>query len=62
MSGSVALLAFALAAALAAWGFWHYLGQDAAHVLSTVMIVLLAGDNARIRRELARCRTKAAAG
>jgi hypothetical protein len=56
VSGSVALLACALAVASAAWGFWHYLGQEAVQVLGAAMIVLLAVDNFCIRRELNRCR------
>lgn len=56
MIRSFALPIAAAVIALAAWGFWHYLGQEAIHVLSAVMIVLLAGDNFRIKRELSRCK------
>jgi hypothetical protein len=44
------LLVAGVAVSGVAWGFWHYLGRDAMDVMSTLAIVLLAGDNVRLRR------------
>ncbi len=58
MSDSIILLIAAAIVALAAWGFWRYLGMDAFQVLSTVMVVVFAVDNLRLRRELRKGREK----
>lgn len=34
------------------WSFWHYLGDDAFAALSTLTLVVLLVDNARLRRRL----------
>lgn len=34
------------------WAFWHYLGNDAFTALSTLTLVVLLVDNARLRRRL----------
>lgn len=34
------------------WAFWHYLGNDAFAALSTLTLVVLLVDNARLRRRL----------
>jgi predicted membrane-bound mannosyltransferase len=38
--------------ALLAWAFWHYLGEDAFSVLSTAVLIGIAIDNVRLRRQL----------
>jgi hypothetical protein len=52
MKDQIQLLAAGLAFALAAWAFWHFLGDDAAGTLSILAIVLLAADNVRLRSQL----------
>lgn len=52
MKDSVLLLAVAVIVAMAAWVFWHYVGLNGFELLSTLMIVVLAVDNMRLRREL----------
>jgi hypothetical protein len=54
---SVLLLAVAVIVAFAAWVFWHYVGLKGIELLSTLMIVALAVDNSRLRRELKKRRT-----
>lgn len=54
---SVLLLAVAVIVAFAAWVFWHYVGLKGIELLSTLMIVALAVDNTRLRRELKKRRT-----
>ena len=54
MRDSWGLLLVALMASLAAWCFWHYLGADAMNVMAALVIILLAADNARLRRAMAR--------
>lgn len=38
--------------AIVAWTFWHILGRDAFSALPTLMLVIVAVDNARLRRQL----------
>jgi acid phosphatase family membrane protein YuiD len=45
------LLASAVFSALA-WAFWHYLGNDGFTAISTIAIVILLADNARLRNQL----------
>lgn len=45
------LLAGALCSAFA-WAFWHYLGNDAFSAMSIIVIVILGGENARLRKQL----------
>lgn len=45
------ILAAALAAVLA-WTFWHFLGQEAFSALPTVMLIVVIADNVRLRRRL----------
>lgn len=52
MKDSLLLLVTGAGVSLAAWAFWHYLGNDAFGVLSTVILVAVAADNFRLRREL----------
>jgi hypothetical protein len=49
---SILLLAVAVIVAFAAWVFWHYVGLNGFELLSTLMVVSLAVDNTRLRREL----------
>ena len=51
MKDSIALLIAGAVAAGLSWAFWHYAGQDAFWVFSTVVIVALWLDNMRLRRE-----------
>ena len=52
MKESLSLLAAGVALSLTAWAFWHYLGNDALNVFVTIMLIVLAADNARLRRQL----------
>lgn len=45
------ILASAIFAAFG-WAFWHYLGDDGFSAISLVALVILAADNARLRRRL----------
>ncbi|MEN4750402.1 MULTISPECIES: hypothetical protein [Pseudomonas] len=46
------LLAVAVIVAIAAWVFWHFVGLHGFELLGTLMIVALAVENMRLRREL----------
>lgn len=52
MRESLSLIAAGVALSLTAWAFWHYLGNDASCTLVTIMLVAVAADNARLRRQL----------
>lgn len=52
MRDSLLLLATGAAISLAAWAFWHYLGNDAFGTLTTVVLVGVVADNVRLRRQL----------
>lgn len=52
MKDQIQLLVVAVLAALASWAFWHYLGEASFTVFSTIAILVLAGDNMRLRRKL----------
>lgn len=52
MKQHVALVCMAAAAALLAWAFWHYVGNNAFSLLPTIMLVIVALDNLRLRRQL----------
>jgi hypothetical protein len=49
---SILLLTVAVIVAYAAWVFWHYVGLNGFELLSTLIVVSLVVDNARLRREL----------
>lgn len=52
MKDSILLLTVAVIVAYAAWVFWHYVGLNGFELLSTLIVVSLVVDNARLRREL----------
>jgi hypothetical protein len=52
MKDSLLLLTTGAGVSLIAWAFWHYLGNDAAFTLTTVVLVGVVADNARLRRKL----------
>lgn len=52
MRDSLLLLATGVACSLAAWAFWHFLGNDAWGTLITITLVGVVADNARLRRQL----------
>ena len=52
MKDSILLLTVALIVAYAAWVFWHYVGLNGFGLISTLIVVSLAVDNTRLRREL----------
>jgi len=52
MKDSLLLLATGVGVSLAAWAFWHYLGNDASCTLTTVVLVGVVADNVRLRRQL----------
>ena len=52
MKDSILLLTVALIVAYAAWVFWHYVGLNGFELISTLIVVSLAVDNTRLRREL----------
>jgi hypothetical protein len=49
---SILLLTVAVIVAYAAWVFWHYVGLNGFELISTLIVVSLAVDNTRLRREL----------
>jgi hypothetical protein len=49
---SILLVTVAVIVAYAAWVFWHYVGLNGFELLSTLIVVSLAVDNTRLRREL----------
>lgn len=57
MKDAILLLVTGVAVSLAAWAFWHYLGNDAFGVLNSLFITVLVVDNIRLRRQL-RARAK----
>lgn len=58
MNDRVLLIAAALASALGAWAFWHFLGQDALDVLVLATLIGTIMDNWRLRRALQRSANK----
>lgn len=40
------------AIAAISWSFWHILGKDAFSALPTIMLIIVAADNIRLRRQL----------
>jgi hypothetical protein len=52
MKESVLLLVTGAGISLAAWAFWHYLGNDASCTLLTIVLIGVVADNARLRRQL----------
>jgi len=52
MRDRVLLILFAVAFAVGAWAFWHYLDQDALATLSILALVSVTADNLRLRRKL----------
>lgn len=58
MKDSILLFVTALACSLAAWVFWHFLGEDALDVLVLVALICAVADNWRLRRTLHRFEAK----
>lgn len=54
MKRSLLFLLTAGVLSLTAWCFWHFLGRAAMDVLTASIMVLLAVDNDRLRRALAK--------
>lgn len=54
MKNRILLALTALACALAAWAFWHYLDRNAFDVLILLALVCAMADNWRLRRALRR--------
>lgn len=52
MKGPVYFLLVATIIALASWIFWRYLGDEAFQILTMVLLVALAIDNHRLRKQL----------
>ncbi|MBI6739159.1 hypothetical protein [Pseudomonas syringae] len=52
MKDSLALLATGIVMAFFAWLFWSSLGQDAFAVFGALMLVVLALENYRLRRQV----------
>lgn len=52
MKDALLLLVTGVAVSLAAWAFWHYLGNDAFGVLNTLFLVAAVVDNFQLRRQL----------
>ncbi|QVX17666.1 hypothetical protein DB356_24795 [Pseudomonas congelans] len=52
MKDSLALLATAIVMAFLSWLFWSSLGQDAFAVFGALMLVVLAVENSRLRRQV----------
>ena len=52
MRDQILLLLSALACAIGAWAFWHYLDAGAVVGLMTLALVSSVADNLRLRRKL----------
>lgn len=52
MKDGFVLMVTALICASGAWAFWSFLGNDAFDVFSTIVLLVLASDNVRLRRKL----------
>jgi hypothetical protein len=52
MKDDLILIVTATIVALFAWAFWHFLGQSAFSVISTFALLIVTGDNIRLRRKL----------
>ena len=46
--------------ATASWAFWHFLGEDAFTVFSTMILLSLVFDNLRLRRKVSDIERKVA--
>lgn len=51
MKDGIKLLATAAVVAGASWAFWHFAGENAFWIFSSVVILALWLDNMRLRRE-----------
>lgn len=59
MKDRIFLLVAAVGCAIGSWALWHYLGKDALNTLVIVALVLVTGDNLRLRRKMReRCSDK----
>lgn len=54
MKRPVLLVLTAAIIALASWMFWRYLDDEAFQVLTIVLLISVAADNHRLRRQLKR--------
>lgn len=52
MKDGFLLIVSALVAAILAWSFWYYLGQDAFNVLMIVFLIVLVVDNVKLRKKI----------
>jgi len=52
MKDQIWLFVSAVAGALFAWAFWHYLDAEAVVALMTLALVSSVADNLRLRRKL----------
>lgn len=52
MKDAASLLFFGIFFSAVAWFFWHVLGSDAMNVLVVLCLIVVAVDNARLRRQL----------
>lgn len=59
MKDDAFLLITGIIAAAVAWGFWHFLGEQAFVALLAIVLVGLLVDNRRLRRELSRVKQDA---
>lgn len=52
MKNSLVLVVVGIAYAGIAWGFWYFLEADALSVFTIIALVVTAGDNLRLRKQL----------
>jgi hypothetical protein len=57
MKNCLSLLSCGLLASVAAWAFWHFAGDDAFSVLTTIVLLALILDNRRLRQRLNKSET-----
>ncbi len=52
MKDGLLLLVSAIGIAIACWCFWHFAGESAFQILTSVALIALFAENLRLRREL----------
>jgi hypothetical protein len=52
MKDGLLLLVSAIGIAIVCWCFWHFAGESAFQILTSVALIALFAENLRLRREL----------
>ena len=52
LNDRVSLIIVALVSSICAWAFWHYAGENAFSIFSSLLIILLFADNIKLRKRV----------